>query len=386
MRYVQINSFYNGSTGDIMRGLHRELTEQGEDSYVFWGRGHATINDHEQCCATKTEVYLHGAMTRLTDRVGFYSKGDTRRLLAKLDAIDPDVVHLHNIHGYYVNIEMLFHWLAKRNQLTYWTLHDCWSFTGHCPHFTYVKCGQWRSHCAHSKACPQLGEYPKTICPFNCKRNFADKKRLFTLLPADKMKIITPSQWLADLVGQSFLCKYPVEVRYNTIDTSVFKPTPSDFRERYGIGDRFMVLGVASPWSARKGLDDFVSLAGELDNDRYAVVLVGLSEKQIKQLKGHLVALPKTESKRELAEAYTAADVFFNPTTEDNYPTVNLEAEACGTTVVTYNTGGCRETVRRGDSCVVAGFDEAAKILNMRGAHLACSSIASIEMINNLLW
>ncbi|MGN8853525.1 glycosyltransferase [Collinsella sp. HCP28S3_H5] len=425
---------------------HRELLAAGEDSYAFWGRGRAGEGDRELRFATDAEVKVDALQTRLDGKAGFHSKAATKRLLERLDEINPDVVHLHNLHGYYVNIEMLFEWLAAHDCKVEWTLHDCWAFTGHCAYFTYVKCAQWKTHCAHfEECCPQLDTYPKTYSKASCAWNFDQKKRLFNLVPAERMKLITPSQWLANLVRESFLSKYPVEVRHNTIDTSVFKPTPSDFRERYGISDRFMILGVASPWTERKGLVDFVRLAGELDSERYAIVLVGLSWKQIKQLSKRLVALPKTESAEKLAEAYSAADVFvhpgveetfgmtvaesqacgtpvvvtedsacaeiadpaaayvvpadlstlratvvnlagggrvllmtrtdcaqqlatiytvadvfFNPTVEDNYPTVNLEAEACGTPVVTYDTGGCAETVRRGDSRVVQGFDVAS--------------------------
>ena len=434
LRYVQLNSFYNGSTGTIMRNLHHELTERGVDSYIFWGRRHNTISDHEQCCASKAGYLFHGAMTRLHDRMGFYSKRDTAKLLKRLDEIDPDVVHLHNIHGYYVNIEMLFSWLASHRCQVKWTLHDCWALTGHC---------------AYSKCCPQLDTYPITISKTNCSRNYEDKKRIFTSVPPERMTLITPSQWLADLVGKSFLKDYPVEVRHNTIDTDIFKPTPSDFRERYGIGDRFMVLGVASPWTERKGLSDFVKLAEKLSTEKYAIVLVGLTEKQIRRFSKQLIALPKTENPEKLAEAYSAADVFvhpgveetfgmtvaeaqacgtpvvvadgsacaeiaepsaattvpadmstlkativkmarggvavlmrrtdsaaqlaaiysaanvfFNPTVEDNYPTVNLEAEACGTPVVTYDTGGCAETITSPASIAVEDLDEGLRALS----------------------
>lgn len=166
------------------------------------------------------------------------------------------------------------------------------------------------------------------------------------------MTLITPSQWLADLVKQSFLKEYPVEVHYNTIDTNVFKPTLSDFRERYGLVGKKIVLGVASKWDERKGLRDFYKLATMLD-DQYAIVLVGLSEKQIKELSKNILGIRRTNSPQELAAIYTAADVFFNPTYEDNYPTVNLEAEACGTRVVTYDTGGCRETIHSPKSVVI---------------------------------
>ena len=355
LRYVQMNSFYNGSTGSIMRALHDKLTARGVDSYCFWGRRHGAIDGHMRCCATKPEVYWHGVMTRLFDRMGFYSKRDTAKLLARLDEIDPDVVHLHNIHGYWVNIEMLFGWLAKHRCQVRWTLHDCWALTGHC---------------AYLEPCPQLDTYPKTISKANCARNFEEKRRIFTGVPSERMTLITPSQWLADLVGQSFLSKYPVEVRHNIIDKTVFKPTPSDFRERYCIGNRFMVLGVASPWTERKGLSDFVKLAGELDSDKYVIVLVGLSAKQIKHLPEGIIGLMRTESPQELAGIYSTADVFFNPTVEDNYPTVNLEAEACGTPVVTYDTGGCRETLWRKDSRIIASYECAAGAISvlLRGA------------------
>lgn len=357
--YVHINTVPNGSTGGIMMKEHRELLAVGEESFAFWGRGRDAEDEHEMRFASDLEVKADVLQTRLDGKAGFHSKAATKRLLARLNKINPDVVHLHNLHGYYLNVEMLFEWLAEHDCKVEWTLHDCWAFTGHCAYFTYVKCAQWKSHCAYAKPCQQLGTYPKTYSKASCSWNFEQKKRLFNLVPADRMKLITPSQWLADLVGESFLAKYPVEVRHNTIDTSVFKPTPSDFRERYGIGDRFMILGVASPWTERKGLADFVRLAGELDSEKYAVVLVGLSKNQVKEMPAGIVGLGRTDSSQKLAGIYSTADVFFNPTTEDNFPTVNLEAEACGTPVVTYDTGGCAETLQREESCTVQEFKAA---------------------------
>ena len=361
--YAHINTVPNGSTGGIMMKEHRELLDAGQDSYAFWGRGRAAEGEREMRFATDWEVRLDGVKTRLDGKAGFHSKAATKRLLERLDEIKPEVVHLHNLHGYYVNIEMLFEWLAARDCRVEWTLHDCWAFTGHCAHFTYAKCAQWKSRCAYGKSCPQLDTYPKTYSKRSCAWNFEQKKRLFNLLPAERMKLITPSHWLEGLVKQSFLAKYPIEVRHNTIDTSVFKPTPSGFRERYGVGDRFMILGVASPWTERKGLGDFVRLAGELDSEKYAIVLVGLNEKQMKALPANVIGLRRTDSPQELAGIYTAADVFFNPTVEDNFPTVNLEAEACGTPVVTYDTGGCGETIKRFDSSAARNYDAALALI-----------------------
>lgn len=364
--YAHINTVPNGSTGGIMMKEHRELLSAGKESYAFWGRGREAEKSNEMKFASDAEVKLDVLQTRIDGKAGFHSKNATKRLLARLDEIKPDVVHLHNLHGYYINIEMLFNWLANHNCKVEWTLHDCWSFTGHCAYFTYAKCAQWKEHCAYSRPCSQLNTYPKTFSKSSCSWNYEEKNHLFNLVPAERMKLITPSQWLADLVGESFLKDFPVEVRHNTIDTDVFKPIPSDFRERYGIGDRFMILGVASPWTERKGLSDFVRLAGQLDSDKYVIVLVGLSEKQVEELPKGIVGLTRTESREELAGIYSTADVFFNPTTEDNFPTVNLEAEACGTSVVTYDTGGCSETVKREGSRVVDGYEDAIRILQER--------------------
>ncbi len=366
--YAHINTVPNGSTGGIMMKEHRELLSRGEDSYAFWGRGREAQDDHEMKFCTNLEVKADALQVRLDDRAGFHSRKATQRLLDRLNEIDPDVVHLHNLHGYYVNVEMLFGWLTSHRCKVVWTLHDCWALTGHCAYFTYVGCEQWKDHCAYSEPCPQLDTYPKTLCRTACARNFEDKRRIFTSVPPERMTLITPSRWLAGLVRESFLGGHPVKVRHNTVDASVFRPTPSDFRERHGIGDRFMVLGVASPWTERKGLPDFVRLAGELDPGRFAVVLVGLSKKQLKSLPAGVVGLGRTSSAQELAAIYTAADVFFNPTVEDNFPTVNLEAEACGTPVITYDTGGCAETIKRLDSVAVAGFEAALSAIEGRTA------------------
>ena len=351
--YAHINTVPNGSTGGIMMKEHRELLADGEESYAFWGRGREADNPNEWKFASDAEAKLDALQTRIDGRAGFHSKAATKRLIARLDEIKPDVVHLHNLHGYYVNVEMLFKWLANHECNVEWTLHDCWAFTGHCAYFTYVKCSQWKECCARSKPCSQLNTYPKTFSKASCPWNFEQKKHLFSLVPTERMKLIAPSQWLANLVGESFLKNYPIEVRHNTIDTSVFKPTPSDFRDRYDIGDRFMILGVASPWTERKGLSVFLRLANELDQNQYAIVLVGLSKEQISQVPINIIGLSRTDSRVELASIYSAADVFFNPTQEDNYPTVNLEAEACGTPVATFDTGGCKETIQNEGSFVI---------------------------------
>ena len=342
--YAHINTVPNGSTGGIMMKEHKELLAKGEESYAFWGRGRAAENDHEIRFATDLEFKRDAFETRLDGKAGFHSVAATKRLLKRLDEINPDVVHLHNLHGYYVNVAMLFEWLAEHDCRVEWTLHDCWAFTGHCAHFTYVKCAQWKTHCAYLESCPQLKTYPKTFAGSgSCKWSFEQKKRIFNLVPAERMKLITPSNWLANLVRESFLSKYPVEVRHNTIDKTIFKPTPSDFRERYGIGDRFMILGVASPWTERKGLRDFMRLAHELDPEKFVIVLVGISNNQIKEMPNCLIGLGRIDSREELATIYTAADVFVNPSIEETFGMTVAEACACETTCIVMKGSACEE-------------------------------------------
>lgn len=356
MRVLMINSVCGiRSTGRICTDLAQQLEQDGHEVKIAYGRVEDVPEKFKKYAVrigNDKDLKLHAIRTRVLDEHGFGSKKATRVFLKWAEEYDPDLLWLHNIHGYYINIEMLFDWIKSRPQMKVkWTLHDCWAFTGHCSHFTVAQCDRWKT-CCHK--CPQKERYPKSMLRDNSKQNFERKKAAFT--GVRDMTLITPSQWLADLVKQSFLKEYPVEVHYNTIDTSVFKPTPSDFREKHGFENKKIILGVASVWNNRKGLDDFFKLAEMLD-DSYRIVLVGLNEKQMQQCKPNMLGIQRTNSPKELAEIYTAADVFFNPTYEDNYPTVNLEAEACGTRVITYRTGGAPETIHRADSCVITPGD-----------------------------
>lgn len=235
---------------------------------------------------------------------------------------------------------MLFNWIKSRRQMEVkWTLHDCWAFTGHCSHFDFVGCEKWKNGCSN---CIQKKAYPKSLIFDNSKNNYENKKSLFC--GVEKMTIITPSQWLKKQVEQSFLKEYQVIVVNNKIDEEVFKPTESDFRQRNNLEDKIIVLGVASAWGKRKGLDDFIKLSQILDS-RYKIVLVGLTGEQIKKIPENIFCIERTNSKKELAEIYTSADVFLNLTYEDTYPTVNIESQACGTPCITYKTGGSVESV-----------------------------------------
>lgn len=327
-----------------MLAQHHELLARGERSYAFWGRRFNGNNVDTFNFGSRLNFLLDVALTYCDGFAGFHSHLQTKRLLKRLDQIQPDVVRLHNLHGYYLNLNLLFKWLSVHECSVVWTLHDCWAFTGHCPYFTAAKCYQWKSCCGEEGSCSQLRSYPPTFAGSrSVRRSFQEKKKLFTCLPESRLKLIVPSQWLADLVSLSFLSKYEIEVQNNKIDHRVFKPTTSDFRQTYGVGNRFMVLGVACPWTERKGLADFIRLANELDSKKFAVVLVGLSEKQIKSLSGVLLALPKTESRERLAEIYSAADVYVNPSIEETFGMTVAEAQACGTRVVVMEDSACAE-------------------------------------------
>ena len=365
--YAHINTVPHGSTGGIMMKEHRDLLEAGEESYAFWGRGRGPENDHEMKISTDCEVALDVAMTRIDGRSGFHSKNATIRLLRKLSEIKPDVVHLHNLHGYYINIELLFGWLSKQSCLIEWTLHDCWSFTGHCTHFQIAACDQWKSACAAECNCPQLKEYPMTYARSgSCKWCYMKKRHLISSIPKGRLRLIVPSRWMAELIPFSYLSDCQVEVRHNTIDGEIFKRRDSDFRSQFNVGNKYLILGVASPWTVKKGIDDFYALSKKLDSTRFAIVMVGLNESQLRSLPRGIIGLPRVSSAQDLACIYSAADVLFNPTLEDTYPTVNLESQSCGTPVITYNSGGCAETLSNDKSRVVANLEEAIEIFEKR--------------------
>ncbi len=345
---LQINSTCGyGSTGRIAVDILREVEREGGEGMIAYGRNSAPDGVNAYKITSEWGVRLHGVLSRLTDRHGMYSRRATRRLVKVMQEYDPDIIHLHNVHGYYLHVPTLFRYLKECQKPVVWTLHDCWSFTGHCAHFDYHGCDRWQTGCY---TCPQKDQYPASVLADASKKNYVQKKALFT--SPDNLTLVTPSQWLAALVKKSYFKQYPVQVIRNGIDLQKFKPTAGDFRKKYGLEGKQIVLGVASVWTDRKGLCDFVKLQPLLREDQQ-IVMVGLDDAQLAALPAGIIGIKRTNSVEELAEIYTAADVFFNPTYEDNYPTTNLEAISCGTPVVTYRTGGSPESVSEGNGFVV---------------------------------
>ncbi len=346
MKIFQINGGVFGSTGRIMFGIAETAQQQGHE--VLCAAPITSIDKQHKPKGSYIKIGSYYGrcfsvlLGRITGLEGHFSFFSTMKLLRSTKHFAPDILHLHNIHNSYLNLPMLFRFIKRHKLRVVWTLHDCWAFTGHCPHYEMIGCEQWKTQC---ECCSLYRSYPISYVD-NAKIMHKCKKKWF--LGIEDLTIITPSRWLADQVKRSFLKEYPVRVINNGIDTSIFKPTPSDFREKYQCENKKIVLGVAFEWGIKKGLDVFIELAKRLD-DCFQIVLVGTNERVDRQLPKNIISIHKTQDQYELARIYTAADVFANPTREDNYPTVNLEAVACGTPVITFRTGGSPECIN--DNC-----------------------------------
>lgn len=359
MKVLQINTTANsGSHGRIAEGIGQLLISKGIDSFIAYGRTANPSVSELIKVGNNFDQTLHLAKTRLFDRHGFGSAIATDTLLHRIIDIGPDIIHLHNIHGYYLNISRLFEFLSRRQIPVVWTFHDCWPFTGHCSYFDAVDCLKWQTECHE---CPNIKGYPASWFVDNSLKNYRQKMELFT--GPDNMVLVSPSKWLAEHLKNSFLSGYEIRVINNGVSLDTFKPTNAEsVRQKYGLGNKY-ILGIASIWDERKGLDDFIKLRKLLDSE-IEIVLVGLSPKQIRNLPIGITGLSRTENTEDLAALYSGAEVFINPTYADNFPSVNLEALACGTPVVTYNTGGSPESIDEKTGLVIARGD----LNNLTGA------------------
>lgn len=373
-RLVQINPVVrvNTSTGRIMQEIGELAMQNGWESYLAYSYGRDGIKPCKSKLlpvGNRCSVAWHGVQTRLFDRHGLASGSATRTLVKRIEVLQPDVIHIHNIHGYFLNYKVLFDFLANCDIPVVWTIHDCWLYTGHCYYYSYVGCDRWKSGC-HD--CPQRREFPASWLFDRSRQNYRDKRAAFTSISPDRLTLVPVSEWIKGEMQQSFFSGYHFQVIHNGIDTNVFRGyDTSEIRMRYGLGDRHVLLGVASIWSREKGLDDFIKLSTLLREDE-VIVLVGIKPEDKKRLPFNVVAVSRTENVHQLAELYSAAEAFVNPTWQDNYPTVNLEALACGTPVVTYRTGGSVEAVTDDTGFIVEqgdveGLLDAFRIIVQRG-------------------
>ncbi|MBQ3506938.1 MAG: glycosyltransferase [Clostridia bacterium] len=348
MTVVQINATCTvGSTGQICSAISRLLDRCGIENYILHTQPRGK---HPRGIRYAGFLYVKGQALRSRVRgcYGFNSRNATRRLLRKLDAIRPTLVHLHNLHGHNVHLGMLLMYLREKGIRTIWTFHDCWAFTAYCPHYDGIGCAQWKVGC---RQCPLQHRFSWF---FDCSRWLFDQKK--EAIRGLDLTVVTPSVWLESQVKQSFFREYPVRVIRNGVDIDVFKPTASGFRKRYGLEDKRILLGVAYMWNRRKGIDVFEALAERLE-DTHRIVLVGVDPQTEKRLSPHILCLPRVHDATVLAQIYTAADVFINPTREEVWGLVNLEALSCGTPVVTFDTGGSPECVDDTCGIVVARDD-----------------------------
>ena len=356
MKVVQINTVFNqGSTGKIAYQIQEQSLKSNIDNIVAYRYGDENDKHSSYCISTWFDCHAHNRLAKYTHRIGNYSTRRTKKFIDYLKAEEPDIIHIHNLHGNYINFPMLFNFIKERKIKTIWTFHDCWPFTGYCPYFEINKCGEWKNGCKECRCENSILNYHSS------EKNLNQKK---DLVAGIDLTIVTPSHWLANVVKQTFYNCYPIKVIPNGIDLEIFHPRESSFREKNHIPEeKFVLLGVAAVWEERKGLDVFINLAKALNSDIFQIVLVGTNSDIDKILPENIISIHRTSNQIELAEIYTAADLFVNPTREEVLGMVNIEANACGTPVVTYDTGGSPECINE-TSGIVVSYNDYEAMLN----------------------
>ena len=333
MKILQISSNWGrGGPGGVVKDLHYCIINNGDESVIAYGRDRIPSDISSIRIGSKFDNYVHALFTRFFDRAGFGSTLATKKLIKMISANNPDIIHLHNLLGYYINIEVLFSFLKKYNKPVIWTIHDCWPVTGHCINFERINCEKWVAGCYD---CKLKKEYPESYFFDLSKRNWVEKREVFTGIP--NMVLVCPSKWLKNIIANSFLKDYPIFVFPNGIDLTVFHPVKSNFREKYNLDDKIVLLAVAGVWNQMKGEHLLYEISTKL-NENYKIVMVGKSSR--KNRPKSIIYIERTNNLEELVKWYSTADLFINPTFGDNFPTVNIEALACGLPIVTNNTGG----------------------------------------------
>lgn len=353
-KLLQVNPVVrlNTSTGRIMREIGELAISEGWESYVAYSGARDGMPPHSSQLVPvgdKLDVALHFLTTRIFDAHGLASRRATRRFIRRIRAIDPDVIHIHNIHGYFLNYPMFFRYLQESGKPVIWTVHDCWLYTGHCYYYSAAHCDKWKKGCGH---CPQLRSFPASWLFDRSARNLRDKQQAFGAL--DNLTIVPVSEWIRQEMASSILADKHFQVIHNGIDLDTFRPEAA---EGEAAVPGTMILGVASIWLEEKGLSDLIALAGKLHPGEKLVLVGKTTEEQRKRIPAQVQVIERTENIHKLASLYAQATAFVNPTWQDNYPTVNLEAIACGTPVVTYRTGGSVEAVTEGTGFVVEQGD-----------------------------
>ena len=346
MKILQINSVCGtGSTGKSIVQISDYLDSLNIENYIAYGLGSSSRHNTYKI-GNKLNNHLHNFIYRKFCLQGYGSMISTLKFIRYIKKINPTIIHLHNIHGHYLNFPILFRFLKKSKIEVVWTFHDCWLFTGKCAYFTKAKFNKWKIRCLNFQ---QLHTYPDSEID-RTKRNYIDKKNYFTSL--DNLHIVTVSKWLKKIVEESFFKEKDIRCIYNGIDTNIFKPTESVLRKKLKIEDKFIILGVASVWNSGKGLDTFIELAKEIDED-CVILLIGVSKEQINSLPSNIIGISRTENVRELVQFYTIADILINCSIEETFGLVVAEAMACGTPAIVYNSTACPEIVGYNNDLII---------------------------------
>jgi len=352
-RLLQINPVVrlNTSTGRIMKEIGEIAIAAGWESYIAYSGARDGVPQHSSQLVpvgNKFDLALHAVATRLFDAHGLVSRRATKQLIRRIREIDPDVIHIHNVHGYWLNYPLLCQYLRESGKPVIWTVHDCWLYTGHCYYYSAVRCDKWQTGCGH---CPQKRAFPASWVFDRSARNWRDKQRAFGSL--ERLTIVPVSDWIRQEMAHSFLADKAFQVIHNGIDLEVFRPASAETERPAGT----VILGVATLWHEEKGVRDFIELAHRLQEGERLVLVGRMSEEQRAAFPAGVEFIERTENVAKLAALYSQATAFVNPTWQDNYPTVNLEAIACGTPVVTYRTGGSVEVIETGTGFVVEQGD-----------------------------
>ena len=346
MKLLQINSVANiGSTGRIAEQIGQAAMKAGWESYIAYGREAGQSQSHLIKIGSQLDVMWHGVVTRLFDRHGLASKRATKKFVSQIEEIQPDIIHLHNIHGYYLNYEILFEYLSKADIPVVWTFHDCWAMTGHCSHFVKIGCFRWKNKC---NDCPLLQDYPKSFFD-GAERNYSRKRNSFDI---EKLNIVSVSKWLNSVVEESYLSKIDKYIIYNGVDIDLFKPVKSNIKKDIGLEDKKVLLGVATAWSESKGLDDYYKLSKRLPEE-YQIILIGVKRNQIKKLPKEIIGIERTNNINELVQYYSAADVVMNLSYAETFGLTTIEGFACGTPSIVYDTTASPELITENTGIVV---------------------------------
>lgn len=352
-RLLIINVALNwGSTGKIVEGIGSLAKSRGWEVYVAHGARYKNRSNLKAIQVSgRAEEWIHYIGSSLFDAQGLGSRCATRRFLKEVDEISPDVVHIHNIHGCFLNYPLLFNYLRDKQIPVVWTLHDCWAMTGHCVHFEKTHCERWKTQC---EKCPQKRDFPTSYLLDRSKRNYALKKQLLTSM--DRMRITTVSAWLKGVAEKSYLNKFPIDVVPNGIDTGRFNYTDKDIKKRFQIESKILLLAVASGFEERKGIFDYVALSRIL-TDKYQLMLVGVNDQDRKVLPDNVIAVSRANGPEELAAFYSASDVLLSLSYEETFGLTVVEAMACGTPAIVYDNTAQPELITKETGTVVPTGD-----------------------------